>query len=346
MINTGETIDHTDFINQSERDATPANDAGRVPKLESDGKIHRDFLPVKFGGDGSDGALAVSSGNTNIDLGGASFFVKNYSSISITGTGSITFINPHANGTVIVIKCKGDCSLTSSATPMIDASGCGGNGGGGGTEPDTSDTNHGSNGSNGITPVLTTVAGQGSSTATAGTKPTSFLFSITYISNQLLKWKYPYMWTGSGGGGGSALHGGSAGGTVLGGIGGKGGGSLIMEVGGAWNFTTTNGISVAGKNGNVGSGTTASYLAGGGGGGGGGQFLAFVNSIIANTGTINKSGGIGANSFGNYSITYGGGGGASGINNGNNGGASANGAKSGGDGGVGDSLVSLNTEFV
>ncbi|NTW33736.1 MAG: hypothetical protein HGB12_14140, partial [Bacteroidetes bacterium] len=71
----------------------------------------------KFGGTGVDGALIVSSGNTNIDLGGAQNFIKNYSSISISGTGSITFINPHSNGTTIFLKCSGDAVLTSSATP-------------------------------------------------------------------------------------------------------------------------------------------------------------------------------------------------------------------------------------
>lgn len=39
-------VRETYFINNSERDTgTPANDAGKVAQLESDGKIHRDFLP-------------------------------------------------------------------------------------------------------------------------------------------------------------------------------------------------------------------------------------------------------------------------------------------------------------
>lgn len=44
MIATGEDIVPEDFINESEADAVPANDAGRVPKLESDGKLSRFFL--------------------------------------------------------------------------------------------------------------------------------------------------------------------------------------------------------------------------------------------------------------------------------------------------------------
>jgi hypothetical protein len=38
-ITTGQTGEASDFINQSEKDGTPANDAGRVPKLESDGRL-------------------------------------------------------------------------------------------------------------------------------------------------------------------------------------------------------------------------------------------------------------------------------------------------------------------
>jgi hypothetical protein len=49
MIEPGEQGDHTDFINKSEADETPANDEGRVPKLESDGKLDGSFLrlPVR-----------------------------------------------------------------------------------------------------------------------------------------------------------------------------------------------------------------------------------------------------------------------------------------------------------
>lgn len=45
MIQAGEDILAEDFINESEADPTPANNAGKVVKLESDGKIHADFLP-------------------------------------------------------------------------------------------------------------------------------------------------------------------------------------------------------------------------------------------------------------------------------------------------------------
>lgn len=51
-INANSDILASDFINESEADATPANDNGRVPKLESfggnDRKIHPTFHPQKI----------------------------------------------------------------------------------------------------------------------------------------------------------------------------------------------------------------------------------------------------------------------------------------------------------
>ena len=83
----------------------------------------------KFGGDGSDGALVISSGTTSIDLLNSATFIKNYSSISITGTGSLIFTNPHPDGTIIILKSSEDVTLTSTASYCIDASGMGAQGG-------------------------------------------------------------------------------------------------------------------------------------------------------------------------------------------------------------------------
>src|SRR4029077_12940877 len=84
---------------------------------------------IKFGGTGTDGALAATSGVTTIDLGNAAYFVKNYLSISITGTASLAFINPGANGTIVVLKSQGAVTLTSLTAPMIDCSSLGSAGG-------------------------------------------------------------------------------------------------------------------------------------------------------------------------------------------------------------------------
>ncbi|TFH72385.1 hypothetical protein E3V39_12455 [Gammaproteobacteria bacterium LSUCC0112] len=44
-IVVGQPIVASDFIDESEKDPTPANDEGRVPKLESTGKLSKEFLP-------------------------------------------------------------------------------------------------------------------------------------------------------------------------------------------------------------------------------------------------------------------------------------------------------------
>ncbi|MBI3887537.1 hypothetical protein HY310_00525, partial [Candidatus Microgenomates bacterium] len=80
---------------------------------------------VKFGGTGANGALVITSGTTTINLGGLAVFTKNYTSISITGTGKLAFSNPHTNGTIIILKSQGNVVLTSSDAAMIDASGMG-----------------------------------------------------------------------------------------------------------------------------------------------------------------------------------------------------------------------------
>lgn len=269
---------------------------------------------LRFGGTGVDGALTYSSGVNNIDLGGVQIFVKNFTSISITGTAKVTFTNPHANGTIVIFKSQGAVTLTSSQAPMIDLSGCGG---------DVT--------TNGFAQFFATNKG---SSGTAGIGNT-FLPSL-YFKNIPL-------FTGSGGGTYPA-----------GGAGGRGGGGLYIECAGLLNFTTTGGISVAGKVGTA----HANY---GGGGGAGGSCIILYNALTAKTGTILSNGGNGG--VGNTSVVGVGGnantgGSGSGGNGGGNGagggGASGYGTEdgtagisfAGGGGASGYQLVTLNTEFV
>lgn len=289
---------------------------------------------LKFGGTGSDGALSISSGTTTIDLANAKTVVKNYTSISITGTGKLAFSNPHTSGTIIILKSQGNVTLTSSQTPMLDASGMGAAGGGaGGTfaapapsgggggsmfndgtagnagNPSGATGNAGTAGS--IFPNITTTAGGGGgASGAAGTAGTAW--TTTYTLSDFIYRKNITLIPGAGGGG---AGGGTVGGT--GGTGGRGGGALYIECAGSWNFTTTSGISVAGGDA---SGVVAgnTYDSGAGGGGGGGVLLVLYNSLTANTGTVTKSGG-----------------------------ASQSGTRinTGGTGGTGYSLITQNTEF-
>ena len=45
IIDTGETVTANDFIFKADQSVDPTDDEGKVPKIEADGTIHRDFLP-------------------------------------------------------------------------------------------------------------------------------------------------------------------------------------------------------------------------------------------------------------------------------------------------------------
>ncbi len=283
---------------------------------------------AKFGGTGADGSLSATSGATNIDLGGAAIMTKNYTSISITGTGYITFSNPSSGGTIVVLKSQGNVTVSTSATSAFvlvgvggaggatpsgtSASGNGGSsfgswigaflgggggagngnpgaGGGGGGASATSLGSSGSNGSGGTT------GGSGGSTPSLSSKVAQ------YIKMGLL----PGSGGGSGGNGFTYAN--------QGGAGGAGGGALYVECAGALNITAT--ISAAGTAGS----NQAGGNGGGGGGGAGGCIVILYNTLTANSGT--------------YTVT------------GASGGAGGSGYGGGGGGANGFSLVTLNTEF-
>lgn len=282
-----------------------------------------------FGGTGADGALSITSGTTNIDLGNAIVYVKNYSSISITGTGALTFTNPNTNGTKIVLKSTGNVTLTSSATPMINASALGADGGASASGASTAG-NIGTTGY-GYDWVTNPGTGGAADVGAAGTGGAAVTTQVYQTFNRYLE-DYSKVTPGAGGGSGGANTG-----VGTTGIGGRGGGVLIIECAGAWNFTTTSGISVAGQNGGTGSGGGNKA---GGGGGGGGYFVAVYSTLTANSGTITVSGGTGGNTSTGTSSQCAGGGGGGAIGTGSNG-TTANtaGTKTGGDGGTGYSVV-------
>ena len=286
----------------------------------------------KFGGTGADGALTIASGTTTLDLGSAAVFEKNYTTIAITGTGALAFSNPNTNGTVIILKSQGDVTLTSSATPMIDASGMGA----AGAASHGSGVNYaGSSGSDayGFSPFKANTG----TTTTGGALPTAS-FDVAVIRQY--SGVYPFAIPGAGGGSSTCASGTGA---YTNGAGGRGGGALIIEVGGALNFTTASGISVAGKNGaNATIDSAGNTGTGGAGGGAAGCCFIFYNTLTAASGTITITGGTGGNTGASAGSPVGGGGGASMRAAGNSGGAASNGAKSGGDGAAGFSLVAQN----
>ena len=284
----------------------------------TNGYVYKDaraftVLLDKFGGDGSDGALSISSGTTTIDLGGQAIVVKNYSSISITGSGKLAFTNPHAGGTLVVLRSQGDVTITSSTVPCIDLKGIG---------------------------------------ATANTTPNFFVGTATVYGGSPTAgviWDRASSYTPYTSGGVSlvtrtiTLAPGAAGATggggsqgAPGGTSGRGGGAMFIECGGAWNYTVSNGIDISGLAGGNGAGGEPfagglnSTGGGGAGGGGCGMFLALYNSLTANTGTVKAAGAKGGD----------GGGASSSWNNTQSGGTGGGGAGSlEGAGGAGASPV-------
>ncbi|UPJ35849.1 hypothetical protein IVB45_02215 [Bradyrhizobium sp. 4] len=242
------------------------------------------YLQPRFGGTGTDGVLSISSGTTTISAASASYLEKNYTSISITGTGHLAFSNANTNGTFIVLRSQGGVTLTCSPAPCIDVSGMGASGGAGGATGASS----GSTGSTGNPFYLfVTNGGVGGSSGSpaAGALPTAIL-PTSWSTTTLMKYGGQF-WVGAGGGGGGTNN---ASNNATQGPGGNGGGGLLLEVAGSLNFTTTNGIIALGL---VGSSPTNMSFGGGGGGGAGGLVKIVYNSLIANSGTINVTGGVG-----------------------------------------------------
>lgn len=277
-------------------------------------------LASKLYGNGSNGALAITSGTTTINVGGAAVYSLDYSSISITGTGGLTISNANTNGTTLILRSQGACTLTSTAIPFLDLTSFGGaagavgtagsgvnsgvNGGGvlggyGGVVNQANTTSGqgggggGSGGGEGSPGTLYNVSGSAAATGFAGQGGSMWQISSTTI--QALP---------GGGGGGAGAY--AAAGSGTSGGGGAGGGGLIILCGGNLNLTGT--IWSKGKNGvSATGGTTGSA---GGGAGAGGNVLIMYNALTANSGTITLTGGSGGSGGG--TVSNGGGNGATG----------------------------------
>ncbi len=304
-----------------------------------------------FGGDGSDGDLIISAGVTTIDLAGVAVFTKNYSSISITDTGGLAFINPSANGTVIILRSSGDVTITSTIVG-IDASGMGAGAGKNAQQILDTDVHFGVS-TDSTTSYTTNLSGR---IGGAGGLIISEAFKQLYTASpDSLYSRFIYMTCGSGGIGGlgGMSNVGGDGGGGAGGAGGVGGGALLIECGGAFNFTSE--ISCVGLSGQNGSAGTIAGAGGGGGGAGGagGSCIILYNTLISNTGIVSVSsgaGGAGGVGVAGTGSSDGGGGGSGGSGTGgltSAGGGGGNGADGtisslGGDGGNGGNAGASN----
>lgn len=317
----------------------------------------------KFGGDGSDGALSLSSGTTTIDCANAEVVIKQYTSVSITGTGKLAFSNPHANGTIVILKSQGAVVITSSNSPAVDLRSMGATGGTGATASGSNDGNDGNNGNQAnyiiddsahegkLGAKGTGIDGGANAGGAGATAPSAFLLKRFYLQYaDALKLGHINLVAGSGGGGGGGAglgSGNGAGFTGKGGDGGRGAGALLIECGGALNYAAETNIAGAnGSNADHGGNRTApgfGRTGGGGGGGGGacGMFGIIYNTLTANTGTViatggdGGAGGDGGRGTGAGTETPGGGGGSGASSYFGAGGAGANGGGIGVNGGNG-----------
>lgn len=312
-ITSGSAANASDFISTS----AGAGSVGQVAKLNSVGQIDPTFILNAFGGTGADGALSISSGTTTINLGNAAVVVKNYTSISITGTGSLAFSNPNTNGTIVVLKSQGNVTITSSTNPAVDLRSMGAVSSASG---------------NGLVSGPSSPYYQSILIVGGSASPGISIIGRGVNNAATARGKCVNAFAGAGGSPG-------IGGGGNNGAGGVGGGGLYVECGGSLNVTSTlNAAGSAGVNaganggsnlavggsggaGNVdgvlGTAQAATIASVPGGGGGGGSICILYNSLTANTGT--------------YTVTAGA--------------AGTGGTASAGAGGAGWSLVAQNTEF-
>jgi hypothetical protein len=235
------------------------------------------FTPL-IGGNGSDGVLNVTSGTTTLDLGGLAIFERNYESVNVSTGATLTFSNPHANGTVIRIKSRGNVTIAGT----INAVGMGANGG----------APAGTTAENGLNPnyIIGTEnpRGIGASTSLLDTFGDRYTLTNFYTTSLYApKTGLFYIVPGAGGGGGNS-------GNSVGGAGGRGGGAVYIECSGELTFTGT--VNTSGQNGGDGATVSGNNGSGGGGGGGSAGMCAIrYGKLASNTGTILSAGGNGGN---------------------------------------------------
>ena len=333
----------------------PTSNQDAATKLYVDGKA------AKFGGDGSDGALNVTSGTTTLDFTSLPVLEKNYTSFNISAGATLAFSNPYTYGSVFI----GRSQTTGTVAGTLDLSAMGAANGAastGATNPGSGGLlgNSGNNGTDAMQPTTTTLAGNlgtggGGVSAVVGTggalraKMAVNVYAWAKINNKRVGFAMPGGGGASGGCGGNGNKNyGSTSDAGSGGAGGRGGGGFILEFNG--NCTLTGTLKTNGGNGSNGGTAANKDIAGGGGGGGGGggRGVVLYAGSLTDTATKTVNGGT-AGTGGNNGPTgswntngLGGGGGSGGGSCIGDGTAGSNGAssstasaKTGGDGGTG-----------
>lgn len=282
LASTIATLDSNSLVVQNPTNATSTPTANMIPIANASGTLNSSWITSKFGGSGADGALSINSGTTTININNAKYIVKNYTSINITGTGTLAFSNASSTGSYVILKSQGVCTFTSTADSAINADGLGA--------------------------VSTASFGIGNFIKIPS--PSGKTGAVGFNGDLEVDTRWIPLIIGSGGANGTGGDGSQPG------TGGAGGGGIYIECGGALNNTATttargaNGTSITNgcsstdadsggggacwTNGGDGSTvTTDQTCRGGGGGGGGGTVVILYNSLVANTGNIITTGGSG-----------------------------------------------------
>lgn len=334
-ITQGSNANASDFINESGRNAVPANDAGRVPKLESDGRLDNAFLPnlLPFG-TGADGdatldgvadyvAFSSRSGSEytltrDVNLGtltinsGVTLITNGYLIFAdtITGAGTVKWGAP--NPGVGASSAAGAAGGSAGGAGRLKnaAGGAGGAGndenanGVSGTSTGALSNSIGAQGGAGGAGSDDSAgipgSGGSSGTVTQNALPTKSdpVSVLLCLDLSLASFAASEFWQGGSGGGGGG--GGTTSDTTLGGGGGGGGasGGIVFIAARLWAGTFT--INAAGAAG--GAGYAASSGQGGGGGGGGGGSAIVIYRSKTWTGTSQLSGGTGGAAGGGTAV--------------------------------------------
>lgn len=253
-----------------------------------------EYVNKPFGGDGTDGALAVA-GATNLNLDQ----VYQYSSVTVDA--GQTLSTGGSNG-VMILLVQGDCDI--NGTINLSAKGTAGGAGGAPGAIGVAGTNYDSN----YNTYMTAGGGCAAPPAVGAASTTAYKFlnSGHWFRRNIISG------TGGGGGMGGGPGGGGGGGASFinagavgvagqvggvppnfaGGAGGAGGACLYIEVAGDLTIGAAGLVDASGENGVAGTGG-AGRGGGGGGGGGAGNIIILVKGTITNNGATDITGGAG-----------------------------------------------------
>jgi hypothetical protein len=229
-------------------------------------------------GDGSDGALNITTGTTTLNVKNQPVIVKNYSSINISSGAGLDLSNISASGTVLILKSQGNCTIAGNIWAV-------GNSG----SSVASDGEY----SNGTLVKLNYASAGTAATTPGGAGGAGGIVTMLYPLNSAGGLtKVSVGGAGGNGGGCNAPNGGSLG---VAGDGGGGGQAVILQCGGTLTFTGL--INAKGGSGENATDSSGALIGGcgGGGGGAGGTVAVIYNYISTNTGVIDVSGGNGGN---------------------------------------------------